>query len=451
VDTNHGRTHLHVRHTLALCALAILFWASTPVRAQSMPSRDGDDSDTRVSQLASLDRFLDSHPEISEQLAKNPSLIRDKEFVESHPDLQEFLQRHGEIREEFTENPDAFMRQEQRFERHEEVGNGRLGDRDTTRAELAGMDRFLDSHPEISEQLARDPSLIRNKEFVQKHPELQQFLQTHPEIREEFTENPSAFMRQEQRFDRREERAELAGMDHFLDNHPEIGEQLAKDPSLIRNKEFIEKHPELQQFLQMHPEIRNEFAENPNAFMRQEQRFERREEAAHLPAELAGMDQFLDHHQEIAEQLGKDPSLIRNQQFIANHPELQEFLQRHPGIQQEFTENPRAFMRQEQRFDQQEGLRTQDILNRDLGRGERVSFGQFLSRHSALGQQLSKDPSLVNNTEWLESHPELGEFLKTHPAVKQELTANPALFMNSVQAGNNTTDSKAVLPPKHKQ
>jgi len=443
-----------------------MFWVGAPVSGQGMPSQD---NDIRNGQLANMDRFLDSHPEIAEQLAKDPSLIRNEEFVEQHPQLQEFLQRHPGVREEFTENPAAFMRQEQRFEQREEAGgNMRFGDGDTTRAELANMDRFLDSHPEIAEQLRKDPSLIKNQEFVAQHPQLQEFLQQHPGVREEFTENPAAFMRQEQRFERHEEagfgdgdttRAELANMDRFLDSHPEIAEQLQKDPSLIKNQQFLEKHPQLQEFLQSHPGIREEFTENPNAFMRQEERFERHEEVRGMRfgddttrAELANMDRFLDSHPEIAEQLQKDPSLIKNQQFLEKHPQLQEFLQSHPGIRQKFRENPRAFMRQERRFDRHEDFDARGVRDRDRSQGEMASFGQFLSGHSSLGQQLSKDPSLVNNKEWLASHPELGDFLKTHPGAKAELTKNPQAFMNSVQqAGNNTATAKPVLQPKHKQ
>src|SRR5437899_9850027 len=80
------------------------------------------------------------------------------------------------------------------------------GDNDTTREELPSFDRFMDSHPEMAEQLRRDPSLVTNQEFVEKHPALQEYLQQHPGVREEITENPNRFMRQEQRFDRREDR-----------------------------------------------------------------------------------------------------------------------------------------------------------------------------------------------------------------------------------------------------
>jgi phage-related protein len=469
VEPNRGRTHLHLGHTLALVTLAVLFWAGTPVSGQGMPSQD---NDIRNGQLAIMDRFLDSHPEISEQLAKDPSLIRNEEFVAKHPELQEFLQNHPGVREEFTENPNAFMRQEERFERREEAGNTRFGDGDTTRRELANMDRFLDSHPEIAEQLQKDPSLINNQQFIAKHPELQEFLQSHPGVREEFTENPNAFMRQEERFERREEagngrfgdgdttRRQLATMDRFLDSHPEIAEQLQKDPSLIKNQEFVAKHPELQAFLQKHPGVREEFTEDPAAFMRQEQRFERQEEAGNgrfgdgdtTRRQLATMDRFLDSHPEIAEQLQKDPSLIKNQEFVAKHPELQAFLQKHPGVREEFREDPAAFMRQEQRFERREDFDARGVRDRDTNREEMASFGLFLSGHSGVAQQLSKDPSLVNNKEWLASHPELGAFLKSHPGAKAELMKDPQAFMNSVQqAGNNTATAKPVLQPKHKQ
>jgi len=241
-------------------------------------------------------------------------------------------------------------------------------DNDTRGWQIANMDSFLDSHPEIAEQLQKDPSLIKNDEFVEKHPALQEYLQQHPGIREEFTENPDAFMRRERQYERQEDvgrgdrddrgnrgdhdttRAELATMDRFLDGHPEIGEQLRKDPSLIKNKEFVENHPALQEFLQTHPEVREEFREDPNAFMRQEERYERHEDSRnrewglHDRGDVTSFGQFLGGHTTVAEQLTKDPSLANNKEFLASHPELQDYLKAHPGMQQELAKDPEAVM-----------------------------------------------------------------------------------------------------------
>ena len=79
-------------------------------------------------------------------------------------------------------------------------------DDDLTRRQLADFDRFLDNHPEVAEQVRKDPSVVNKQEFVEQHPELQEYLQQHPEIREQLSQNPNGTMRQEQRFDRREDR-----------------------------------------------------------------------------------------------------------------------------------------------------------------------------------------------------------------------------------------------------
>ncbi len=178
---NRG-TRLYVLHSMTAITLALLLWIGTPAHGQGMssPTNPAQGNDTKGWQIAAMDKFLDSHPEIEEQLRKDPSLIRNDEFVEKHPALQQYLQEHPGIREEFTENPNAFMRQEERYERREDSDvRPRSGDRDITREELANMDRFMDSHPEIAEQLRKDPSLIRNKQFVENHPALQEFLQSH--------------------------------------------------------------------------------------------------------------------------------------------------------------------------------------------------------------------------------------------------------------------------------
>ena len=309
---------LYTRASLApLLAFAMLFWTGTPASGQTastpdrqtmppqmpppqtmppetMPPQHEGDNDTTRRELAEMDRFLDGHPEVAEQLRKDPSLLNNQEFVEKHPELREFLQNHPGVREEFRENPNAFMRQENRYERHEGDDRDRDRDRrdgDTTRRELASMDRFMDGHPEIAEQLRKDPSLVNNREFVGNHPALQEYLQSHPEVREEFKENPNALMRQENRYDRREDdrdrdhgistggrgdrnrmgdpdgRGELTSFGQFLGGHSTVAEQLSKDPSLANNKEYLANHPELGEYLKAHPAVTQQLSENPQAVM----------------------------------------------------------------------------------------------------------------------------------------------------------------------------------------
>src|SRR5258706_178153 len=355
------RTNPLIHHCFILLTFVGVFLAAPASAHSQIPTPPDRDNDVTRGQLASFDSFLDSHPEVSEQLRKDPSLVNNQEFVEDHPALQAYLQQHPEVREEMSQNPNGFMHQEQRFDRREDQAR----DRDVTRGELVNMDRFMDGHPEIAEQLRRDPSLVNNKEFVENHPALQQFLAEHPGVREEYKENPNAFMSREQRFDRREDQArdrdvtrgELANMDRFMDSHPEIAEQLRKNPSLVNNKEFVENHPALQQFLAEHPGVREEYKENPNAFMHREERFDQREDSRmHRDRDVTGKElssfhEFMEGHGNIAGELSKNPSLANNHEYLENHPALRDYLKAHPQVHDELSENPQSFLKSSQQFD----------------------------------------------------------------------------------------------------
>ena len=338
-------------------------------------------------------------------------------------------------------------------------------DADLTRQQLAAFDQFLDSHPEISEQLRKDPSLVNNDQFVASHSDLQVYLQNHPEVREDLNQNPGAVLHQEQRFDRREDadrdrditRGELSNMDRFMDSHPEIAEQLRKDPSLVDNKEFVQNHPALQEFLANHPGVREEMKENPNAFMHKEERFDRNEDRREgrrdgdvTRGELANMDRFMDSHPEISEQLRKNPALVANKEFVEGHPALKEFLATHPVLREEYKENPKAFMRQEERFDRAQDNRMRG--DRDVTGGELSSFHEFLEGHSNISSELSKNPSLATNQEYLENHPELRSYLQANPRVHEELGENPQSFVKSAQQFESPSKGipKPLAEPKQK-
>jgi len=423
---------MHFRNLLALSALTSLFWLGTPASAQTVPAQGNtsvQDNDITRQELARFDQFLDGHRYIAEELRKDPSLIDSREYMQNHPDLQAFLQDHPRVREEITENPDAFMKREERFDRHEDARDrdddrgdrdrdANRGDRDANRgdrdADNGDRDRDRDANggDRDADRGDRDRDATRG----------------------------------DRDRDRDTTRGELARFDQFLDSHREIAEQVRKNPSLLDNREFVQNHPELQSFLQQHPGVREEIKENPNAFMRQEDRFDRREDARDRDVnreELARFDKFLDSHREIAEQLRKDPSLVDNREFVKNHPALQTFLQQHPGVSEELKENPNAFMREQDRFDRREDRMGMD---RDASHERMAKFGEFLGSHSNISEQLSKDPSLVKNEEFMANHPELKEFLKAHPDVQQEMMANPQNFIKSAQQFTHSTGSGGKPP-----
>ncbi len=320
---------------------------------------------------------------------------------------------------------------------------------DLTRRQLAAFDQFLDNHPELAQQLRQDPSLVDNKQYVDNHPELQRYLQDHPEVRADIEQNPGAVMRQEQRYERTENdrdrdrdgitEREVATMDRFLDSHPEVAEQLKKDPRLIDDKKWVAGHPELQQFLKEHSEVRQAFDEHPDRFMRDEDRYDQREGRPDITrGEVATMDRFLDNHPEIAEQLKKDPKLIDDKKWVAGHPELQQFMADHPEIRQQFDEHPYAFMRAEDRFDARTDRR-QDPPDSSTARGGLSSFHEFMQGHGNIAADISKNPALATNDEYLQNHTELQAYLQANPQVKQQLNQNPQSFIKSAQGAGTTT------------
>jgi len=300
------------------------------------------------------------------------------------------------------------------------------------RGELAQFGQFLDRHPEISEQLRRDPSLVDNRDFVRNHPALDAYLQSNPGVRDQFKRDPNAFMREEESFnrdaylrDRDVTRRDVVEFDHFLDAHPEIAEQLRRDPSLVGNRDFVRDHPALETYLRDNPRVRDELRQDPNAFMRPEDALARTDNGRDRDASGRGrtdFDRFLDNHREIGEQLRRNPSLADNRDFVQSHPALLAYLQDNPGVRDQLRSDPNAFMQDENRLD-----------NRDASRDHMASFGEFLGGHSSIAQDISRDPALVNNHDYVGSHPELGAYLNAHPEVRNDWSANPQGFVKGSQ------------------
>ena len=54
---------------------------------------------------------------------------------------------------------------------------------------------------------------------------------------------------------------------------------------------------------------------------------------------------------------------------------------------------------------------------------------EFLEGHNNISGDLSKNPSLAMNQEYLENHTALRDYLKANPQVKEELGENPQSFV----------------------
>src|SRR5437870_8018311 len=94
----------------------------------------------------------------------------------------------------------------------------------------------------------------------------------------------------------------------------------------------------------------------------------------------------------------------------------------------------------------------QQTPNPDITRQELANFDRFLDTHPEIARQLQANPSLINNAEWMENHPNLRAFLASHPGVREEIQETPRFFMererrfenSENRPGNPNPDRKSV-------
>jgi hypothetical protein len=300
-----------------------------------------------------MGQFLDDHKDIRQDLQKNPSAANDNKYLDHHKDLKNFFDQNPRLRTEFAENPNYFMHRDDQVRPDQYRQDPRP---DVARQEVANFDRFLDNHPEIAEQVRKNPSLLDNREFVQDHPELQTYLQNNPGVREEVRQDPNASVRQEDQFNRRDDarddrdinRRNLVDFNRFLDDHREIAEQVRRNPSLVDNREFVQNHPALQSYLQNNPDVRVQVRQDPNVFMRDENRFNRTDDARVRDANrdhMASFGEFLQSHERINQDVSRNPALVKDHVYVENHRDLNEYLNNHPEVKQDWAARPNEFVK----------------------------------------------------------------------------------------------------------
>src|SRR5437588_9648370 len=87
----------------------------------------------------------------------------------------------------------------------------------------------------------------------------------------------------------------------------------------------------------------------------------------------------------------------------------------------------------------------QQTPNLDITRQELANFDRFLDTHPEIAKQLQANPSLINNPEWVENHPDLRAFLASHPGVREEIRETPRYFMQREQRFESTENRPADL------
>lgn len=69
---------------------------------------------------------------------------------------------------------------------------------------VSNFDDYLAQHPDEATELNRNPTLVRDHKYLEKHPDLQEYLKAHPRVASVYEHHPKQFMRRERRYEHRE-------------------------------------------------------------------------------------------------------------------------------------------------------------------------------------------------------------------------------------------------------
>jgi hypothetical protein len=167
----------------------------------SVPVQSSTGVDRR--ELQSFDDFLKNHPELAQRVEKDPSLLANKNFIESNPALKDFYNSHPGVEQQARSNPAGFVKDTHEWN-HKRV--------EEQQHSLQSFDHFLNQNPNIREELQKDPSLATNSNYLHNNPQLKDYLENHPGVRESLTNHPEMFLTKEKNYNRRQSQKTPAGM-----------------------------------------------------------------------------------------------------------------------------------------------------------------------------------------------------------------------------------------------
>ncbi|HZR32256.1 MAG TPA: fibronectin type III domain-containing protein [Terriglobales bacterium] len=85
----------------------------------------------------------------------------------------------------------------------------------------------------------------------------------------------------------------------------------------------------------------------------------------------------------------------------------------------------------------------------NYNQAELRNFDQFLDAHANIRAELTQNPGLVNDPNYLRQRPALAQFLQTHRGVQASLQSNPAAFMHGETGYSSTEDRNTALHNFH--
>jgi len=146
--------------------------------------------------------------------------------------------------------------------------------------------------------------------------------------------------------------------------------------------------------------------------------------------DMRSFDAYLDSHWETAQELYRNPDLLKDRSYIRKHDALDDWLDEHSEAAREIRANPRAFLWRARAYQQRQ---ERDPLAR-VSEKDLRSLRDYLDSHDETARELYRNPDLINDRKYVRQHDALDDWLDEHPEAAREIRANPLIFLKDQRA-----------------
>lgn len=171
--------------------------------------------------------------------------------------------------------------------------------------------QFLDQdeNRNFAERFHANPNIIHDEREMEQDSGVRELFNRHPEVRDYVNERVRDYNRDTRPAEK---------WDRLMAANPNFAERYRRDHSIINDSNLDNDEPAIAQFLRTNPDVRDYFrsyASRGNGYGRDED---------------SDRESFRNNHPGLVRKLRENPSLINDDDFVRNHPDLREYLRDHP-------------------------------------------------------------------------------------------------------------------------
>jgi hypothetical protein len=144
--------------------------------------------------------------------------------------------------------------------------------------------------------------------------------------------------------------------------------------------------------------------------------------------DMRSFQNYLDSHDETAQQLYRNPELLNDRRYLRNHDALNDWLESHPDAAQALQADPYRYLQRQQEHTSRSGTDRGEAIAR-MNERDLHSFENFLDNNPETARRLYENPDLVNDRQFVHRNDSLDHWLDNHPDAAEALRANPDKFL----------------------